>query len=93
MTLTEARDAVRRGAFYADVFVRIDEPDRDELARWYTGDPGVPNLAARQPVVARPRLAEAVGTGDGCPRCGGLMVRTGTCLTCQMCGTSSGGCG
>lgn len=27
-----------------------------------------------------------------CRKCGGLMVRTGTCLTCLQCGESSGGC-
>jgi ribonucleoside-diphosphate reductase alpha chain len=27
-----------------------------------------------------------------CRKCGGMMVRTGTCNTCLQCGTSSGGC-
>lgn len=27
-----------------------------------------------------------------CKKCGGMMVRTGTCLTCMECGDSSGGC-
>jgi ribonucleoside-diphosphate reductase alpha chain len=27
-----------------------------------------------------------------CRKCGGMMVRTGTCLTCLQCGESSGGC-
>lgn len=27
-----------------------------------------------------------------CKKCGGMMVRTGTCLTCLRCGDSSGGC-
>ncbi len=27
-----------------------------------------------------------------CKYCGGMMTRTGTCLTCAQCGTSSGGC-
>ena len=27
-----------------------------------------------------------------CKKCGGIMVRTGTCLTCLRCGDSSGGC-
>ncbi len=27
-----------------------------------------------------------------CKKCGGMMVRTGTCLTCIECGDSSGGC-
>ncbi|MCL4403877.1 vitamin B12-dependent ribonucleotide reductase, partial [Patescibacteria group bacterium] len=32
-------------------------------------------------------LAETV-----CKKCGGMMVRTGTCMTCLQCGSSSGGC-
>lgn len=32
-------------------------------------------------------------SGDSCQTCGSMqMVRTGTCLTCQCCGDSSGGC-
>lgn len=27
-----------------------------------------------------------------CRSCGGIMVRTGTCMTCLQCGSSSGGC-
>lgn len=27
-----------------------------------------------------------------CRKCGGIMVRTGTCMTCLQCGESSGGC-
>jgi len=27
-----------------------------------------------------------------CRKCGGMMVRTGTCMTCLQCGDSSGGC-
>ena len=30
--------------------------------------------------------------GTVCRNCGGMMVRTGTCMTCFQCGTSSGGC-
>ncbi|MEY4731816.1 MAG: hypothetical protein RL681_762, partial [Candidatus Parcubacteria bacterium] len=30
--------------------------------------------------------------GTVCKNCGGMMFRTGTCLTCLSCGTSSGGC-
>lgn len=33
-------------------------------------------------------------TGDVCPNCQGMrMVRTGTCVQCEDCQTSSGGCG
>jgi hypothetical protein len=32
-------------------------------------------------------------TGDICADCGSMaMIRTGVCLTCQSCGSSSGGC-
>ncbi len=30
--------------------------------------------------------------GNVCPKCGGMMIRTGTCETCLQCGESSGGC-
>ncbi len=30
--------------------------------------------------------------GTVCKNCGGMMFRTGTCMTCLACGTSSGGC-
>jgi ribonucleoside-diphosphate reductase alpha chain len=30
--------------------------------------------------------------GPACPKCGSIMVRSGTCHTCHSCGTS-GGCG
>lgn len=30
--------------------------------------------------------------GDVCQTCGGMLVRTGKCLTCQSCGNSDGGC-
>jgi ribonucleoside-diphosphate reductase alpha chain len=35
---------------------------------------------------------EEYQTGETCPNCGNLMVRTGTCYTCTHCG-STGGCG
>ncbi|OGM91883.1 ribonucleoside-diphosphate reductase, adenosylcobalamin-dependent [Candidatus Wolfebacteria bacterium RIFCSPHIGHO2_01_FULL_48_22] len=33
-----------------------------------------------------------VQAGTVCRNCGGMMVRTGTCMTCLQCGGSSGGC-
>lgn len=35
---------------------------------------------------------EFKASGDLCSRCGGMCVRTGTCITCQSCGDNSG-CG
>jgi len=31
-------------------------------------------------------------SGMACKLCGGMMIRTGTCLTCRQCGEASGGC-
>lgn len=31
-------------------------------------------------------------SGNVCRECGGEMIRTGSCETCQNCGTTSGGC-
>jgi hypothetical protein len=36
--------------------------------------------------------AIAQPTGDVCQTCGGMLVQTGKCRTCQSCGTSDGGC-
>ncbi len=54
-------------------------------------EPAAPATAAAtaQPALARPAttISETV-----CKKCGGMMVRTGTCQTCLQCGESSGGC-
>jgi hypothetical protein len=39
-----------------------------------------------------PKAPATSASGQFCPKCGGEMVRTGTCLTCQSCGDTSGGC-
>jgi hypothetical protein len=87
VTLTEAHDAIRRGAEYGPVCEQVPEADREALAAWYVAEPGLPNLAGRKASRC------SVPTGNPCGKCGGLMVRTGTCETCQSCGESSGGCG
>lgn len=91
-TPDEAREQVRRGAWFGDVAEQLPEADRAELAAWFVAEPGVPTAE-----VVRSRLAAMAArvrtpTGDACTRCGGLMVRTGTCLTCSACGDTSG-CG
>ncbi len=45
--------------------------------------------------VAEPHSGEtslATYSDTVCRQCGGMMVRSGSCLTCKQCGTSSGGC-
>ncbi len=34
----------------------------------------------------------SVSSGIACQKCGGIMVRSGTCMTCLQCGEASGGC-
>ncbi|MEK7169204.1 MAG: vitamin B12-dependent ribonucleotide reductase [Patescibacteria group bacterium] len=38
------------------------------------------------------KSVKSVAGDTVCRSCGGMMVRTGTCLTCLQCGSSSGGC-
>ena len=50
------------------------------------------------PVTAEAKLAGAEKkdnfsySGVVCKLCGGMMIRTGTCLTCRQCGEANGGC-
>lgn len=86
MTLTEAMQEIRiRGVPLGDVFLQVEEHNRDWLKKWFVTADGVPNVVARD-------ARQPLPSGNLC-KCGGMMVRTGTCETCQSCGTSSGGCG
>lgn len=38
------------------------------------------------------RTSARIDADTVCRKCGGMMVRTGTCMTCLQCGDSSGGC-
>lgn len=51
----------------------------------------LPQAVIDAPVAMKP-AQRAEATGNACAKCGGLLVRTGTCLTCQSCADSSGGC-
>lgn len=86
MTLAQARTLIQtQGTMLGDVYDQVDPAVRDALREWFCVTPGVPNLAARS-------SRQPLPSGNLC-RCGGMMVRTGSCETCNMCGTSSGGCG
>ncbi len=52
-------------------------------------------VGASEPVQpqSKPSRGEGGPSGEWCEDCGMFgMVRTGTCLTCQLCGSKSGGC-
>ena len=56
------------------------------------GAPGGTASAAGVPLT-QVRVPQSGFTGDMCNECGNFrMVRTGTCLTCLDCGSTSGGC-
>lgn len=66
---------------YATLEITAEAPNR-------FGDSDKVRVYPREANGARPILS-----GDICKDCGSAqMVRTGTCLTCQACGSSSGGC-
>lgn len=87
ITIEEAQEAILRGTEYGDVWPLLPEVEREALAHWFCRTKGLPNIGARD------GSRRSVPTGETCPRCGGFLVRTGTCMTCQGCGESSGGCG
>ncbi len=84
LTLDDARYLIGQGVLFGDVLPHVPEQDHEELRIWFTHTPGLPNIAARNPPPS---------SGNDCKRCGGPMVRTGTCETCNLCGESSAGCG
>ena len=57
---------------------------------WLNGAPAVPQI--EHPTPGQTALFNAHEDAIECSRCGGRMVRAGTCYTCRDCGTSTG-CG
>ncbi|MBI2454125.1 MAG: vitamin B12-dependent ribonucleotide reductase [Parcubacteria group bacterium] len=53
------------------------------------------NLPAKELVgakLAAKKSESVIYAGTVCKLCGGMMIRTGTCLTCRQCGEANGGC-
>ncbi len=59
------------------------------------------SLASQEPVAVQAKVggetaaqksASVIYAGTVCRLCGGMMIRTGTCLTCRQCGEANGGC-
>jgi hypothetical protein len=92
MHLDDAQALIISGVLFGDVFGLVPEAERDTLREWYCTTSGLPNLAGRSRPPTKTQ-AVPVPSGDMCSKCGGHMVRTGTCMTCSSCGESSGGCG
>jgi ribonucleoside-diphosphate reductase alpha chain len=61
-------------------------------AAYAAGAPELPDIDAPVPAPGQTALFNAHEDAIECSRCGGRMVRAGTCYTCRDCGTSTG-CG
>jgi ribonucleoside-diphosphate reductase alpha chain len=72
------------------------------LHQFIPAEPLVETKEIKSPVAVAARTEESSRTESSgsakvssetlCKKCGGMMIRTGTCLTCIGCGDSSGGC-
>lgn len=83
MSLDDAKYFIVQGVMFGDVFPLMKLADQEPLKRWFVSEASVPNLKSRNPVAY---------SGDACRKCGGPMVFTGSCRTCQWC-AETGGCG
>ncbi len=63
--------------------VHLDEVELMTPETWKAAGLAISNGHARETTIS----------AQSCPACSMPMRRTGTCLTCTSCGTSSGGCG
>lgn len=94
LTREEAREhALAILAATGDGTMRSFRPD--VLLKSATAAPPIESTPIEAPSSLAPwrrTLAIAQGfTGDSCDRCGGTrMLRSGTCLTCQDCGATTG---
>jgi len=59
-------------------------------ARYTEGADGTPAEPLEQPPPGQTALFNSWEDAVECARCGGRMVRTGSCYTCRDCGTNTG---
>ncbi len=78
--IVEGHDSIKLCSSILDAIFR-------DLAIHYLKKVEYCNVLPEEKIAAALEIAEIVGksTGDVCP-CGGLLIQTGTCTTCQSCG-------
>ena len=85
---------VSLGVDAAPAFVAVSEPPQKEAASSIAASPQPAGKAASSisPSIKSMRAARQKGyEGDPCPVCGNLtLVRNGTCLKCETCGSTTG---
>jgi ribonucleoside-diphosphate reductase alpha chain len=65
--------------------------EKEEIRETIAKSTKDPDFSVLKPIHKSPE-SSAKSLGSLCVRCGGIMMKTGTCYTCTQCG-SSGGCG
>lgn len=94
MALVEAMNAVKAGTPMGDVYEQVPDHLKPRLKEWYVTTAGVPNLSARGKADRVTTARDSGYSGETCATCGSAaMRRSGTCLVCDACGSTSGGCG
>jgi ribonucleoside-diphosphate reductase alpha chain len=81
LTIDQQEEA---GILSADVKARMAERYANG------GSTAVADPAAPAPTPGQTALFNAFEDAQECARCGGRMVRTGSCYTCRDCGTNTG---
>ncbi|MBI2448175.1 vitamin B12-dependent ribonucleotide reductase [Candidatus Microgenomates bacterium] len=72
----------------------IDNVEMLEKKETETKNEAVADISSEIMNVEEPqkKINSSVSSGIACQKCGGIMVRSGTCMTCLQCGEASGGC-
>ncbi|MBI4948054.1 vitamin B12-dependent ribonucleotide reductase [Candidatus Berkelbacteria bacterium] len=66
-----------------------DGEETASQAKIVVQDPLIEGVTA---ATIEPTLTEVQSDAPPCPNCGSMTVKTGTCYTCQSCGSTTGGC-
>jgi|ERR1051325_3927818 hypothetical protein len=99
MTLEDAKQQALSGSNFGVIYPALDNEDVRRLFKaWWLYDSRLPiyRLSSQEAGLLRVKTAQSSGmtveSGNGCTICGGLMIWTGRCQTCNSCGNSPGGC-
>tara|TARA_R110002020_G_scaffold36894_50_gene111084 strand:+ start:385 stop:4110 length:3726 start_codon:yes stop_codon:yes gene_type:complete len=92
-TVTAIRTDVQT-AFHREIDVEVQDEEevRQDVHGLHDGDPATKDKNARKQKASKVALARLQGyEGEACGECGNFtMVRNGTCLKCDTCGSTSG---
>lgn len=90
LTLKDAKEALRQGRKFGDVFPYLADKaaDGEALKQYF-----VEGRHFESPTDTAAEARAKGYAGDPCPTCGSMsMIRDGKCLKCLDCGSTNGGC-